>query len=177
VLARYLGAPLPEVFSALGLPEDKIAAAIAAYRADYAARGIFMNALYPGVAEMLAAVGARGAKAFIVTSKQQGFAETVARNLGIGGYFAGIVGAGPGDKDTKTTLVAAALALAGTAAAETVMLGDRNYDVTGALQNGVTPVGALWGYGTRDELERAGCRDFADTVAEFQMRFFDPPAS
>ncbi len=37
-----------------------------------------------------------------------------------------------------------------------VMIGDRAQDVAGALANGLTPVGALWGYGSREELEKAG---------------------
>ncbi len=41
-------------------------------------------------------------------------------------------------------------------ASNAVMIGDREYDVKGALTNAVMPVGVLWGYGSRDELTRAG---------------------
>ncbi len=38
------------------------------------------------------------------------------------------------------------------------MVGDRCFDIQGALANGVVPVGVTFGYGTREELEEAGCR-------------------
>jgi len=50
-----------------------------------------------------------------------------------------------------------------------VMVGDRRYDVSGAHANGIRAIGALWGYGGRDELEEAG----ADALAESPDHLFD----
>ena len=36
------------------------------------------------------------------------------------------------------------------------MIGDREHDIKGAITNGVTPVGVLWGFGSREELKREG---------------------
>lgn len=36
------------------------------------------------------------------------------------------------------------------------MIGDRSFDMCGALANGVRPIGVLWGYGSREELVSAG---------------------
>mgnify|MGYP007019850328 CR=1 FL=1 len=36
------------------------------------------------------------------------------------------------------------------------MIGGRHHDIEGAVQNGIVPVGALWGYGIRRELTEAG---------------------
>jgi phosphoglycolate phosphatase len=36
------------------------------------------------------------------------------------------------------------------------MIGDRSHDILGARANGIFPVGALWGYGSRQELLLAG---------------------
>jgi len=172
-LSSLLGAPLPKVFRALSpeISEPRIAAGIAAYRSAYDAGGIHMNALYPGVVEMLDAIAVSGAMSWIVTSKPQHYAVAVAQNLGIGGYVQGIVGAGLDEKDTKTTLVATALRDAKVKAGEALMVGDRSYDVVGALENGVMPVGALWGDGSYDELHDAGCEQFAQSPAEFQEKF------
>jgi len=46
------------------------------------------------------------------------------------------------------------------------MIGDRAQDVAGALANGVRPIGALWGYGTRAELARAGARQFCERPSQ-----------
>jgi phosphoglycolate phosphatase len=46
---------------------------------------------------------------------------------------------------------------------ETVMIGDRKHDIKSALANGVRPIGALWGYGSREELTQAGATVLCET--------------
>jgi phosphoglycolate phosphatase len=36
------------------------------------------------------------------------------------------------------------------------MVGDRDYDIAAALRHRVTPIGVLWGFGSRDELVSSG---------------------
>ena len=36
-----------------------------------------------------------------------------------------------------------------------VLVGDRSHDVVGAHENGIACIGALWGYGSREELADA----------------------
>ncbi len=36
------------------------------------------------------------------------------------------------------------------------MIGDREHDIKGTLANGVRPIAVLWGYGSREELTKAG---------------------
>jgi len=36
------------------------------------------------------------------------------------------------------------------------MIGDRHFDIDGAVANGVRGIGVLWGFGDREELEKAG---------------------
>ena len=36
------------------------------------------------------------------------------------------------------------------------MIGDREYDMIGAKENGLSGFGVLWGFGTKDELEASG---------------------
>ena len=172
-LARFLGPPLPEMFRVLKpeISDAEIDAGMAAFRAAYEAGGIARNALYPGVLAMLEAVVAKGALCWIVTSKPQHYAVQVVSALGIDGYFKGVTGAGLDERDTKAEMLALSLQRAGVMAAEAVMVGDRFYDVVGALENEVRPIGALWGYGSHEELHGAGCWLFAETPAEFQRRF------
>ena len=173
VLEGFIGNPLPKIFRSVrpGADQGQIDIGIAAFRRHYEADGIFQNTLYQGTTGMLATLCDSGAEAWIVTSKPQRHAVLVAEQLGLNAYVTGIVGAGLDETDTKTSLVATALSKAGARASDTVMLGDRHYDVTGALENGVLPVGALWGYGTRAELSQAGCTDFVETPSAFAARF------
>ena len=39
---------------------------------------------------------------------------------------------------------------------EVMMVGDREHDVSGALENGILCTGVLYGYGNREELVKAG---------------------
>lgn len=46
------------------------------------------------------------------------------------------------------------------------MVGDREHDVFGAKDAGVDCMGVLYGFGSREELERAGADYIAETVEE-----------
>lgn len=46
------------------------------------------------------------------------------------------------------------------------MVGDREHDVLGAKENGLSCMGVLYGYGDRKELEEAGADYIAKTTAE-----------
>lgn len=172
-LAAFLGTPLPDLFRAVvpGIGGAAIARGMAAFRAAYEADGILVNALYPGVDGMLDDLAEAGRGAWIVTSKPEVYARQIAARLGLETRLAGVIGAGLDETDTKQTLIARALAQSATAPDGALMLGDRRYDVAGARANGVLAVGALWGYGTRAELEDAGCVHFAADVMAFRHTY------
>lgn len=175
-LRPFLGTPLPVMFKATmpGIDATGIATGIAGFRKHFETAGIKVNRLYPGVRAMLQRLHRHNNPAWIVTSKPGPQAIRVAALLGIDTLVAGVVGASLAETDTKTDLVARALDLSGAAPHSTIMLGDRHYDVEGALANSVRPVGALWGYGSRAELEAAGCHEFAASAASFSSRFVAP---
>lgn len=168
-LDRFLGTPLPEAFRQMrpGIGAKAIDQAIAAFRSAFEAQGLYQTPLYDGAAALLAGLHASGSPVWLVTLKPQAYAEIILDHLGIAAWFSGIVGAGMDETDTKTGLIARALGEAGAKAADTIMLGDRAADIIGALDNGVHPVGALWGYGPRAELAGAGCAHFAETPRAF----------
>ena len=41
------------------------------------------------------------------------------------------------------------------------MIGDRSHDVTGAKKAGLNSIGVLYGYGCKEELEKAGAGELA----------------
>lgn len=174
-LDLFLGTPLPEMFRNLKprISKADIARGMNAFRAAYEADGILKNRLYPGVRAMLAATTSRGLAAWVVTSKPEHYAIRVVKHLGIERHFAGVVGAGLSETDTKTSLIARALESAKVDSRDAIMLGDRFYDVVGARANKVLAVGALWGYGSRAELRDAGCTLFVNAPAAFQSRFVE----
>jgi phosphoglycolate phosphatase len=45
------------------------------------------------------------------------------------------------------------------------MIGDRKFDIEGAEGAGIDSIGVLYGYGSKEELEQAGAKLFAQTPA------------
>lgn len=174
-LRRHLGESLPLIFRSYqpDLSDEAVAQGIEVFRQHYDAKGIFVNQLYPDIESMLERLTGLGLPAWVVTSKPMHHAEKVCEILGIRQHFQGVVGAGPDETDTKTTLVRDALARSNARPDSTTFLGDRHYDVTGAIENKVIPVGALWGYGTKLEMESAGCKAFAETPLAFLEDFVE----
>jgi phosphoglycolate phosphatase len=63
-------------------------------------------------------------------------------------------------------MIAAALADFDHPADDTIMVGDRRFDIEGAVANRVRGLGVLWGFGDRDELETAGAWKVVEAPAE-----------
>ncbi len=47
-----------------------------------------------------------------------------------------------------------------------IMIGDRYYDIEGAIANGIDSIGVLYGYGNRKELEDAGAVYIVETAGD-----------
>lgn len=46
------------------------------------------------------------------------------------------------------------------------MIGDREHDIIGAKEHGLSCIGVLYGYGSREEFERYGADCIVETVSE-----------
>ena len=170
-----LGAPIPDadgLLSCVGPPlrvsfarllatadPNRIEEAIALYRERYSVIGWSENVVYEGIDPLLGTLVDRGHRLFLCTSKPQPFAERIVARFGIAPHLAGVYGADlAGTLDDKARLVAHLLDRESLAAADCVMIGDREHDVLGAAVHGVPTIGVLHGMGSRDELEAAGAR-------------------
>ena len=51
------------------------------------------------------------------------------------------------------------------------MVGDRKYDMTGAIACGVCPIGAAWGFGSVSELLRANAAFVLDEPSQMPAFF------
>ena len=56
----------------------------------------------------------------------------------------------------KTSLIRFGMAQSKAKVEQTIMVGDRHYDIIGAQNNGLRSVGVTYGYGGQQELEKAG---------------------
>ena len=158
-MVKMIGPPLRQSFREIfGLPEPEVEKAFQFYREYYTRTGIHQNALYPGVMDLLNALGRSGVALAIVTGKLTGGAEQVARQFNIRRHFALVVGTElDGTRFDKGVAIQYALDQLDPDRKKTaVMVGDRHMDIEGARRNGIDGIGVLWGYGGRVELEEAG---------------------
>lgn len=168
-LESCIGPPLQESLALLlgARRAEVLDEAIDLYRERFAATGMFENRVYPGMAQVLADLRASGASLFVATSKPQPFAERILDYFALREFFRGIYGSGlDGTRSNKGDLIAYLLRQEGLSSAETAMVGDRAQDVLGARANGIVPIGALWGYGSREELTAAGAEMLCDRPAD-----------
>ena len=105
------------------------------------------------LAEVMAALAARGLALAVVTNDGAAGARAAMRAEGIETHFAAIIGAdsGHGAKPAAEPLLAAARAM-GTAPGATLMVGDTRHDLDAAAAAGMPAVGVLTGAAGHDEL-------------------------
>ena len=131
--------------------------ALGHYRERFADVGLFENAVYADIPEVLAALGP--ARLFVATSKPQVYAERILEHFGLARHFSGIHGCElDGRREDKRELLAHLLPHHGIEPRDAVMIGDRGADMRAARHHGVAALGALWGYGDEAELREHGAQ-------------------
>jgi phosphoglycolate phosphatase len=168
-LLGFIGPPLIESFREIaGLDEAAVIEALVAYRRYFVERGMFENSVYPGITELLQVLFDTGRRLAVTTSKPLPYAVPIIEHFKLGKYFEGVYGPTADDDgiDKKAVVAHALNAMAIDDTTNVVLVGDRFHDVVGAHENGITCIGAVWGYGSRDELVAAGVDALAADVDE-----------
>ncbi len=172
-LRSFVGPPLVDSFRKIGLSEARTAEAVALFRGEYESKGILENSPYAGVAELLSALSAAGYRLAVATSKPEEMAVRVLRRFDLERWFSTVCGGesdGPGR--TKAGVIERVLKLERIEERRmAAMIGDRCHDVEGAHTAGIDAIGVLWGYGTREELERAGVVGVAERPDDLMQWF------
>lgn len=157
-LMQFIGPPILDSFRVLTRDHpDRFDATVASYRARYSSVGLLENEVYPGIPELLARLAAAGHTLHVATSKAEVYARPILGHFQLERFFTSIHGSGlDGTRADKTELIAWLMECQRVPRGEAVMIGDRRHDMTGAANNGIAAVGALWGYGSEAELTAAG---------------------
>jgi len=170
-LRSFVGPPLEDSFLALGLAQGAVDDAVLVYREHY---DLLASPLYDGVLEALRALRCAGLALALATSKPQRYAEMVVAGSGLSGLLDVVVGSDrAAGRLSKGHVVAEALRLLDRPA-HPVMVGDRLHDVLGAAENGVPCLGALWGYGSAEELRGAGASALLGSPADLVTHLLGP---
>jgi phosphoglycolate phosphatase len=166
-LESFIGPPLEQSFrERFAMSPDDARQAVADYREYFADTGLFENAVYPGIPELLQSLRAGGVRLALATSKPTPFAERILAHFALAPHFSAVVGSFlDGRRVEKRELIAAALAtLDGVDRERVAHVGDRRHDIEGARANGVVAIAVGWGYGSRDELLAARPSALAESV-------------
>ena len=158
-VTQLIGPPGTEGYvRVLGMTPAEAEETIAVYREYYTDRGLFENSLYDGIPELLTQLADAGVRCAVATSKPAVYAERIIDHFGLHDAFTFVGGASlDGKRSLKADVVAHTMAALGDPdPATAVMIGDRSHDVIGAAAHGLVCIGALWGYGSEDELVTAG---------------------
>ncbi len=168
VTTEFIGPPLYDSFRKYyGLSDADARRAVSLYREYYSKEGLFENEVYPGVPEMLAALKGAGLSLYLATGKPHPYARRIITHFGLDSCLDGVFGAEfDGTHGDKADLLAYALRELDISPSDALMVGDRRFDMEGALRVEMTPIGALWGYGDRGELTSAGGRLLAKSPQE-----------
>lgn len=173
-IRSMIGPPLLEGFTSLvisrGGSGDAASRLLKAYRAHYALHAVTNTKLYPDIQESLLALQEAGMRLAIATSKPIQLSRLILEGLGIEDCFEVIEAPDAGSvAEGKTeTLGRAVQRLEHGSLGEVPMVGDRGPDMEAAIVHGLTPVGALWGYGSRAELVAAGATRFLNDPGDLR---------
>lgn len=167
-LRKWIGPSLRATFPlALGDDAERIERAVALYRERFSAIGWREHVVYPGIAEAVAAIARSGVRLAVVTSKPDLYAGRIVASLPFGAHFEHVYAVTVGSAHSeKAAMIARALDEFGIAPEFATMIGDRHFDVEGALANRVRAIGAGWGFGDREELIAAGAHAVAASPHE-----------
>lgn len=165
-LRVFIGPPLHDTFRQFGVPEDQVDEAIRIYRSRYVPIGKFENTPYPGIRELLEQLRAQGHRLFVATSKPEDMSVEILEHFDLAHFFDRICGASlDRSRSSKDAVIAYLLQQHGTEE-PMVMVGDTVFDILGAAAHGIPAVGVAWGYGSVEEMKKAGAAAIAATMDE-----------
>jgi phosphoglycolate phosphatase len=165
----FIGPPADQSLRRL-MPEADEASRFALltdYRHCYDATGWQENAVYPGVPALLESLLASDWKLFVCTSKREDFTLRILQKFDLSRYFSAVYA----DKaqslqHSKIALLRQLLEEQSLDKAQTVMIGDRHFDIDAARGNGIHSIAVTYGYGSCEELAAAGPDHTCHTVQE-----------
>lgn len=164
-LYKFIGPPLKDSFKMFyGFSDEQGELAVQYYREYFKTQGIYENEVYDGIPDLLMQLKEKGRSLIIATSKPQPFAVDILRHFELYEYFDFVAGATFDEtRNKKTDVIHYALENFNISEnSSAIMIGDREHDIIGAKENGLDSLGVLFGYGSYDELKKAGATFIAD---------------
>lgn len=131
--------------------------ALEIYRKEYGQTGLFENRVYDGISECLAVLQATF-NLYVATTKLQPYAQRIVDHYQMNGFFKKVYGCGADGTHSDKAELIQHLIKNEKPLTPITMVGDREHDMIGARKNGIGAVGVTWGFGTEEELRKAGAK-------------------
>ena len=175
-IEKYIGPPLDESFrNGYNLDEEKVQRAVNKYREYYSVEGLYLNKIYEGMKELIIDLYNNGKNVILATAKPIEFSKRILEQNDIKQYFYFLSGYMiDGTRTTKSEIIKYALDnIEDLNLEESVMVGDRHYDIEGAKANNLQTIGVTYGFGTEQELKDAGATYIAHNMDELRKIIFN----
>ncbi|MCP4550645.1 MAG: HAD family hydrolase [Bacteroidetes bacterium] len=144
--------------------------ALVYYRERYSQIGKFENQIYNNIPFVLNNLKKMGLSLFVATSKPYVFAKEITDHFDLSIYFKQIYGSElSGELSDKTDLIAHILKRENLDIHDTLMIGDRKYDILGAKKCGIKNLGVTYGYGSKNELLESGADFLVDNPSDISQ--------
>jgi phosphoglycolate phosphatase len=150
-LRRYIGVHLLDMFVDLGFEAGQVDPMIAHYRRVYPELKHAKTTVFPGVAEML---GALGGKKSTATTKGTPMTRSVLEQFGLIQYFDHVQGTDGFPAKPEPDVILAAMHGLGARPEECLLVGDAPADMEAGRRAGVRTCAVRWGYGDSREMAR-----------------------
>ena len=170
-LVSFIGPPLFESFKHhYSFDEATALEAVGFYREYFSDTGIYENAVYPKIPELLIYLANCGKMMGVATTKPTPFAERILVHFGLHEYFTCVVGSELEPTGvSKSEIIRRALSNSpDIPKGKVIMVGDREHDIHGARDNGIHSIGVTYGYGAVEELSAARPTHLVDSVEGLQ---------
>ena len=170
-LKRFIGPPAHYAFCEFyNFSEKDAICAVEVFRERFSTKGIYENKLYPGVFDMLKNLKEQGKIIALATAKPEHFAKIVIDYFDIAQFFDCVVGATMDNKDhSKVNIINKVLDNINADLNQSVMIGDRKFDIEAAKLCGIKTLGAEYGYAPQGELVECGADFLVSSTKELEM--------
>jgi len=181
-IRSIIGPPFTIGLPRVGVRPEDVDRVIATYRERYHDIGAFENSVYPGIEDVLHELQSQGHLLAIATSKPEASAFPILDHFNLSRYFTVRAGATlDNSRSAKADVIQHALNQF-TARGQQLhdaawMIGDRHHDVEGAIRHNLRCIGVTWGYGTPEELSKAGAAAMAHQPKDLLSLLQAQPAS
>ena len=173
-LRTFIGPPLSDSFKReCGMTDEQSEEAVSKYREIYSEKCIYEFELYDGIDALIRDIKSSGIKLAIASSKPEKFVKRLLNQLGYDEII-DYISAPTFDKDhmSKKELINNAVNALGVEKKRTIMIGDRLFDIIGANEAEVESIGAVFGYGSEEELKEAGATYLVSHADEIRNIIF-----